>query len=503
MQKIIRPLIFFLTSIQYIRFVFQTIFYKSCYQKNWTKTYNLLKQSTFWQNKIATELTDNKVTYYSDYEKILNESFALKTNLLNNEEILYWSQSSGTTGAKKSFPITASFKKQFQITTPPLLFNVLRNFKNFLKFPVLYLADTNPVEMSPAGIGIGLISNYNYRNIPKLLKQKYVLPEQVLANVQTFKTYAHLYAVASPMSGIFAVTPLAIETLIKRTLKDWPNVISQLQDEKFWQQNSNLPMPTISAQRLAFLKNLKPKTLKDIWPELDFICCWKTSVCFYQWQNIKEEVGNIVNIDATYSASEGWFNVPFANPNKNGGVIHPNAVLLEFLPEQHDPNHIEKQLLKPWEIEVGKKYIIHLTNVMGLVRYNLHDVVLCTGKFFNAPIVEFLYKSSSQISLGLFTIGENELLEALNIQKITTSNLIFAPDEIGKNICIYSSNSQVDWENAVTKIDQYLVTINDSYRVYKLKNDIKVKYKIVAEDLIPKPLHNQTKPKFLYQNIPF
>ncbi len=65
----------------------------------------------------------------------------------------------------------------------------------------------------------------------------------------------------------------------------------------------------------------------------------------------------------------------------------------EFLPiaEEHSSQPI---VLEAHELEEGRDYFILLTTSSGLYRYNIRDVVRCTGHHGATPLLEFRHKGS-------------------------------------------------------------------------------------------------------------
>lgn len=464
------------------------------FDKNWDGIYQHLAKSKFWKNKIRLDLDKNAVTDYEFYKQVFDNDMNNGKNSFSDENILLWALSGGTSGPPKYFPITMTYQKQFQQTTPPFLHHVLSKYKSFINLPVLYLASTNPTEKTKHGIDIGYISNYNYRNIPGFLKSKYVLPNEVLRDGKTFEKFGHLYTLASDLSAIISVTPLSLQQFYNRIIGDYDGCLEQLENPSL---DPGLPDLKISRERLSYLKSLKDINFKKLWPSLEFVCCWKTSTCAFQLKAIEAELDGIDIIDATYSATEGWINIPFADPNINGGAYHPEAVLIEFsLP--NDPDN----LLKPWELKQGKEYEIYITNKMGLIRYRLYDVVICTGFHRKSPILEFSHKSGQQISLGMCVIAENELLEILEKEKIELDDFFFCPNEAANALAIYIPKSANNL--SVEVLDKALKDSNINYQKYRDSGQIQG-IQIVREDnaFWSREKHAQTKPKFLYQMRPW
>jgi hypothetical protein len=138
--------------------------------------------------------------------------------------------------------------------------------------------------------------------------------------------------------------------------------------------------------------------MKDLWPSLAVALVWRAGPCGSQASALAPLLGEGVALrDATYSATEGWFNVPLGEGV--GGPLHPGAHIFEFA---EPSTKIDRQDLMPLDaLEPGKDYEVFLTTAMGLFRYRIYDVVRCTGRFRLTPVVEFLHKVGSPIRVGL------------------------------------------------------------------------------------------------------
>ena len=143
----------------------------------------LIQTSAFWQKSIDFNrnitLDDCAITSYEDYEPMLLEALNSHIQPFTQEQILFWAETSATSGKRKYFPISASFQKQFQRTLAPYFFSLARNFPNFLNEKILYLAAYQTDSESAAGVPMGIISNFNYRNLSSLIRTSSAIPDKV------------------------------------------------------------------------------------------------------------------------------------------------------------------------------------------------------------------------------------------------------------------------------------------------------------------------------------
>src|SRR5205085_10402305 len=73
------------------------------------------------------------------------------------------------------------------------------------------------------------------------------------------------------------------------------------------------------------------------------------------------------------------------------GVLDVTSHYFEFIPED-EIDRPQPTVLAAHELEEGRTYFILPTTAFGLYRYNIYDVVRCTGFHNRSPLVEFLSK---------------------------------------------------------------------------------------------------------------
>jgi hypothetical protein len=467
----------------------------------WNATWSVLSNAPFWRERntggAQPPLTAFPLTTYDDYASALDASFQSTTSQLSGEQILFWSVSAGSTGPRKVFPITASYRKQFQTTTPPFQYQLGRAYAGILSAPLLYFAGSTPTERSPAGIEVGFISNFNYRNVSPLVRKNYAFPSDVLRDGATFSEWGPLYALATDLSAMVGITPMIIVRFFEGALARADQYIRVLKGKD--RVPDGLPPVKATGARVDLVCDVLGSGAIDtrrLWPSLQMVACWKSSTCGMQLRSLRALLGDSFPIvDATYSATEGWINVPYAD-GRVGGPVHPGAHVFEFLPLGKSS---ASDLLRVSQLEVGKSYEIVLTTVMGLVRYRLFDIVRCTGHEGRTPIIEFVQKSSNEISLGPACVSEAELVIALaTVAPELADGIVFAPARDGDAI-------EMLFRSAVAPVDVALVQRelerqNPMYQKYIANGTLRP---VVARSLggahpvLAAPAHAQSKPKLL------
>lgn len=497
-----RLLIATATWKKYHDFIQDTKFPEKAKRRLWSKEIlPLLKNASFWQEKTHTTLDAFKITTYEDYESTL--MLALNTHLqpFNGENTLFWSETSATSGKRKYFPITASFQRQFQRTMPPFTHSLIKRFPSFLQQKIVYLAAYGVPDSAPSGIPMGLISHFNYHRLPRIIQACYALPKALFKDAATFTQWAPLYALAHDLSALFGITPLAIETFYKRCAAQFGFFLPYLLGQQ--SPPSSLPKIRVSEKRLRYLQSLdtkKPHDFKTLWPSLALVGTWISGPCEHSAQQLAALLGDeIALVDGTYSATEGWMTVPI-DTNQKGGILHPGAHIVEFIEEGQAIK--TENLLQSWQLEPQKNYEIFLTTAMGFVRYQLKDIVKCTGFYNRAPRLEFCYKSA-QLRLDFCAVTEQELRQMLTLTGLSIEAYwYFARDSLGNKIRLVMDNhSELD-EHHAQHMHECLIKISESYAYgVEIGAILPVSLlKLPKEDLL-KNSHAQTKPKFISQEI--
>jgi hypothetical protein len=272
-----------------------------------------------------------------------------------------------------------------------------------------------------------------------------------------------------------------------------------------------LPPVSISVARrehvLGLLGGARPLVLDELWPSLAFVSSWNSAACALQARELSARLaGRAKQIDATYSATEGWLNVPLGA--SSGGPLHPGAHVMEFAPDVAGGEVKTSDLLPLHALEPGRDYEVFLTNGMGMVRYRLFDVVRCTGVYERSPIVEFRRKAGATVSLGLVQVDESELVEALSRAGASPpAPWVFAPNATGDGLVLYvaAGGGAVAGLDPVDDVERELRAINENYGAYVEKGLVRplavARVDATHQAFARRAAHAQAKPSVLLHTL--
>ncbi len=94
------------------------------------------------------------------------------------------------------------------------------------------------------------------------------------------------------------------------------------------------------------------------------------------------------------------------------GLLDVHTHFFEFIPES-EYGRDDPVVLEAHELEEGRAYYVLLTTSSGLCRYDISDVVRCTGFFGTTPRLEFLHKGAHISSLTGEKISESQVVTAI------------------------------------------------------------------------------------------
>jgi hypothetical protein len=472
----------------------------------WSRIRKLLSQGEVWPRRRAdfsiSRLEAMPISDYEDYRAVLEAAIDSSHSPFTGEPILFWSESSGTTGRSKVYPITHAYQKEFQTVNGPFLYGVLRNNPTFLRNSALYFASTDAIRTTKNGIGVGFISGYNYKNIPALFKTKYALPDEVFRDRETFFRWGALYALSRKIDTFIAITPSIVQRFIEEITENRSFYLSQIANPRVPDGFPSLKFKTSEIERLQRVLGEASITIKDLWPTFQTLICWKSATCGLQLQALKTSLGASDVVDAIYSATEGWMTVPTGGPEV-GGALHCAGHVYEFIEVGREIT--EGNLIKPWELKTGHRYEIFLTTSMGFIRFRLRDILLCKGFLDRAPILEFLEKEGQAISLGQTRVSETHVANALRMSPLTIRGEWFlCPSDKADGLLLVTSDLNLT-NGEVSEFDLGLRKANPEYdedRRDRLLQPLAIKSLPLIDTIWSKDRHAQSKPRVIVQLPP-
>lgn len=341
-------------------------------------------------------------------------------------KLLMFCLSSGTTAEAKYIPVTNEFLKDYKRGWQIWGIRAFSDHPQVFVSDIVQLISDYDRFRTPAGIPCGNISGLVGAMQSPLVRLMYAIPQLVskVSDAEA-KSYVTLRcAVANEHIGLVTTAnPSTLIHLAKLADREKETLIRDIADGTISKRFTLDPelRTALSCglrrnpRRAKALEKLVSETgmLKptDFWPNLALAAVWTGGSAGAYLQTMRRSFGDVPICDHGLSASEGRMTIPLED-SRSDGVLDINSHFFEFIPED-EQDSIDPTVLSAHELEAGRNYFILLTTVSGLYRYNIRDVVRCTGFQGTTPKLEFLHKGAHIANLTGEKITESQVVTAV------------------------------------------------------------------------------------------
>ena len=376
---------------------------------------------------------------YEDLRPFIERHKNGEENILFPGKPMMYATTSGTTKEPKWIPITpAYYQNVFSKMSKLWLYTFIMHRPKTFWGKCVSIVGKSIEGYAPDGTVCGSVSGVTQRDCPEFIKGLYSAPSEVFA----IKDYTARY---------YSLMRTGIEQNVSLLITANPSTIIELQknvDAYLDDYIDDIEHGTLSAKmniepenraalearykpnpkRAAELKALKEKygriLPKHYWPNLQLVTTWhcgNTSVYrdkykdFFPEQTLDQEFG--------YFASECR-----AGLVMNGGddtVLFPHNHYFEFV-EAESVESESPKFLQLHELQKGKRYVPYITTYGGLYRYNMNDLVECSGAYGTIPTIRFIQKINGIVSMTGEKLSERQFIDAVGeTEKDTGEKLNF------------------------------------------------------------------------------
>ncbi len=337
--------------------------------------------------------------------------------------------SSGTTGDTKFIPITGQFLKDYRRGWTVWGINTFDDHPSMRRLKILQLASHHDQFRTAAGTPCGNISGLVQSMQSRFLRFKYTLPAALLQIADpAVKSYTLLrIALADRDVGlVVTANPSTLVHLAKGMADHQESLLRDIHDGTLAVGDSlrpsvrralaphvRQPNPGRAHELAAVIQRCGRLRPRDAWPSLTVLGVWTGGSAGAYLPAVRESYGDVAIRDHGLSASEGRMTIPFADGTA-GGVLDVGAHFFEFIPEEQI-DQTQPDTLLAHELESGSCYYILLTTASGLHRYDIRDVVRCTGHVGTTPVLEFLHKGAHIANVTGEKVTESQIVAAVNL----------------------------------------------------------------------------------------
>ncbi len=368
------------------------------------------------------------VQTYDSLRPYFVEQEATKENIINAEKPIMYAVTSGTTGASKYIPILKETIKCNKKHQKLFTYSQYRDNPSTFSGKILGIVSPAIEGYTELGTPYGSVSGVLYKNIPSIMKSKYVLPVEVFS-VEDYElkyklilrialAYKDVTYLVSANPSTFLMLHSQINRYFDEFVDDLEQGIFREQDKLSAEvQNSIAPKLRANQWRAEELRELYARKraicFADIWPFLQTVVTWTGGSCGIALDAVRQGLPQGTKVvELGYMATEvrGTITIDI---NNNLGLPTIQDNFFEFV-EREQWDNDEREFLTIDQISNGKEYYVFITTSSGLYRYHINDVLQVTGKIEQTPTLRFRQKGKGATNITGEKLYECQVLEAVN-----------------------------------------------------------------------------------------
>ncbi len=414
---------------------------------------------------------------YEDLRPFIERQELTGERCLTDERPVYYHRTSGTVGAAKNIPVTATGLKR--IGRHQLISAYAQSRGSAIFGGKVFGVTGQAIEGKMAGgTPYGSASGLLYQKQSRFVRRRYVLPPE-LSDIEDYE--ARYLAMA-----IYGLAEPAVSCIASANPSTFVRLLSVIH------QHSDLILGSVAAGRLpdtialptAFEGAFRPDpgratllterlnaagrlTYGDIWPDLKGIVTWTGGSCGVPLRNLWGLLpAGARTIELGYLASEvrGTVNV---DVRQNICLPMLSDTFFEFA-NRHGWESGTADLQGLEELEEGREYYVFVTTEDGLYRYDMNDIVRVTGRLHRTPALEFVQKGKGVTNITGEKLHEAQVLEAvagmLEDRGMRSDFFIMLADpEAGRYTLFLEATSPSRETNLADDLDSRLRTLNVEY----------------------------------------
>jgi hypothetical protein len=303
-------------------------------------------------------------------------------NILTRDAIRLFEPTSGSSGATKLIPYTASLQREFQRGIRAWIADLFAHFPGLLQGPAYW--SVSPVsgarQKTPGGFPVGFDDDASYVGgwQRRLVKAAMAVPDSVrfTSDLDAFRYATLLFLVRARGLRLISVwNPTYLSLLVDR-LPEWGDRICRDLDPR-----------RAGEVRAALRADSPPEIHARIWPKLTVISCWKDGNAASPAARLAALFPQVRMQGKGLIATEAFVSFPLVGCDCAALAIRSH--FLEFLPAGSDRPLLAHQL------DCGGQYAVVVTTEGGLYRYRLGDRIQVTGHFRGCPLIRFVGRQGS------------------------------------------------------------------------------------------------------------
>ncbi len=346
--------------------------------------------------------------------------------LLADEKVFMFAMTSGTTAARKFIPVTAQYLADYKRGWNMWGLKVFRDHPEVKLRPIVQMSGDWQEFHTESGVPCGSVTGLTAHMQKRIIRFIYCVPGYVGKVKDPVAKYYLTLRLSLPkrVGMIIAANPSTLVNLARAGDQEKESLLRDLRDGTL-SERFDIPadIRTLLARRLHKKHPERVRELeeiihrtgtlypKDYWPKDCIIGNWMGGSVKAYLRHFPRYYGDTPKRDVGLIASEGRMTIPLADDTASG-VLDITSHYFEFIPEE-EIDSPQPTVLAAHELQEGRAYFILPTTAFGLYRYNIYDVVRCTGFRNRTPLVEFLSKGAHFSNLTGEKLSEYHVIGAM------------------------------------------------------------------------------------------
>lgn len=362
-------------------------------------------------------------TYIEDLKQ--GEHSAL---LGSHNRLLMFTLSSGTTSKSKFIPITERFLADYRRNWQTWGIMAFDAHPKIYQSKIVQLTSDHDRFRTAGDTPCGNISGLVAAMQKSIVRKMYAVPSVVskISNSEAKAYTALRLSLADRNVGLFTTAnPSTLIQLAKQADAWREHLIRDISDGTLW---SGVEVDDEVRQKLESLTNKRSNSRareleqviercgsllpKEAWPDAQLLAVWTGGSAGAYLHNLRKYFGDTPVRDHGLSASEGRMTIPIED-GRSSGILDVTTHFFEFIPENEHGKQ-DATVLEAHELQEGQNYYILLTTSSGLYRYDIRDVVRCTGFYGTTPMLEFLHKGAHISNITGEKVSESQIADAVS-----------------------------------------------------------------------------------------
>lgn len=381
-----------------------------------------------WQQNVP-------VQDYEDLRPFIERHKNGEENILFPGKPMMYATTSGTTKEPKWIPITSMYYDNiFSKMSKVWLYNFIEHRPKVFYGKIVSIVGKDVEGYAPDGTPCGSVSGRTWVDCPEFIKGGYSAPAEVFAIKDYTARYYTLMrtGIEQNVTLLIAANPSTIIELQKNVDEFYDEYVTDIENGTLSSKMNIEPelravlekLYKPNPKRADELRRLKAKygrvLPKHYWPDLQVLTTWKcgnTRVYMERFNYFFPE--GMLYQEFSYFSSECRAGLVM-NGDDDNTVLFAHMHFFEFT-DADDMENPNPHFYRLHELKKGKRYLVYVTTYAGLYRYNMNDMVECTGYYGTIPMIQFIQKVNGIVSMTGEKLHEKQFIDAVQEAEKQTS----------------------------------------------------------------------------------